>query len=136
MSQGLPQLAQHRPAQLACAAALAVAPLDVRTCGINQQVGSVNIRPSIITATITFIIRLSGFPALTLLPRFVLSGILMNLGIVVLKQWLWATHGFYASSGFFYVVVGSYFYRVAYFYYFYDPFFIGLTLGKCRVGIL
>jgi len=55
----------------------------------NQEAGSKDVRPALLTAVLQLALWLSGFPAMNFLPRFMLAGILMNLGLVMLLEWMW-----------------------------------------------
>eukprot|EP00930_Biecheleria_cincta_P004710 TRINITY_DN105638_c0_g1_i1.p1 TRINITY_DN105638_c0_g1~~TRINITY_DN105638_c0_g1_i1.p1 ORF type:complete len:882 (+),score=153.52 TRINITY_DN105638_c0_g1_i1:24-2648(+) len=55
----------------------------------NLEAGSSNAHASVLTAVMMLALWLSGFPVMNLFPRFLLSGILMNLGLVMLQEWMW-----------------------------------------------
>jgi len=55
----------------------------------NMQSGRTDWRVAVTTATMTMVVWFSGLPAMEVFPRFVLSGILMSMGIVLLMEWMW-----------------------------------------------
>jgi len=55
----------------------------------NQQAGSKCVRAALVTAALQLGLWLSGVPAMDFFPRFLLAGILMNLGLVMLLEWMW-----------------------------------------------
>eukprot|EP00931_Biecheleriopsis_adriatica_P069422 TRINITY_DN43274_c0_g1_i1.p1 TRINITY_DN43274_c0_g1~~TRINITY_DN43274_c0_g1_i1.p1 ORF type:complete len:919 (+),score=156.20 TRINITY_DN43274_c0_g1_i1:40-2796(+) len=55
----------------------------------NMDAGSITFHTAILTAVLQLLLWLSGFPVMNIFPRFVLSGILMNLGAVMLQEWMW-----------------------------------------------
>ncbi|CAE7313897.1 unnamed protein product [Symbiodinium necroappetens] len=55
----------------------------------NAEAGSTTLQAAVLTAVLQLALWLSGFPVMNLFPRFLLSGILMNLGLVMLQEWMW-----------------------------------------------
>jgi len=56
----------------------------------NFEAGSSDAYASILTAVLQLVLWLSGLPAANMLPRFLLAGILMNLGKAMLFEWMWS----------------------------------------------
>jgi len=55
----------------------------------NQAAGSKCVRTALVTAVLQLSLWFSGVPAMNFFPRFLLAGILMNLGLVMLLEWMW-----------------------------------------------
>jgi len=55
----------------------------------NVEAGSTTAQAAVLTAVLQLLLWLSGFPVMNMFPRFLLSGILMNLGLVMLQEWMW-----------------------------------------------
>lgn len=55
----------------------------------NKEAGSTDGKAGRVTAVLTLGLWLSGLPVMNALPRFLLAGILMNLGFVMLLEWMW-----------------------------------------------
>ncbi|CAK0850220.1 unnamed protein product [Prorocentrum cordatum] len=55
----------------------------------NMEVGSEDFRPSVLTAVLTLAVWLCGAPIMNYIPRFLLAGILMNLGLLMTQEWMW-----------------------------------------------
>jgi len=55
----------------------------------NQEAGSRCVRGALLTGFLELGLWLSGIPAMNFFPRFLLAGILMNLGLVMLLEWMW-----------------------------------------------
>ncbi|CAK9033298.1 unnamed protein product [Durusdinium trenchii] len=55
----------------------------------NLEAGSSTVQAAVLTAVLQLLLWLSGFPVMNMFPRFLLSGILMNLGLVMLQEWMW-----------------------------------------------
>ena len=56
---------------------------------MNKESGTTNRYPGVAQALILLGLWLSGFPLTNLLPRFLLGGVLMNLGALMLVEWAW-----------------------------------------------
>eukprot|EP00913_Durusdinium_trenchii_P025247 g23702.t1 len=52
----------------------------------NLEAGSSTVQAAVLTAVLQLLLWLSGFPVMNMFPRFLLSGILMNLGLVMLQD--------------------------------------------------
>ncbi|KAL1504082.1 hypothetical protein AB1Y20_010492 [Prymnesium parvum] len=57
---------------------------------MNKEAGTTSRMPGIAQALILLCLWISGFPLTNLLPRFLLGGVLLNLGIMMLVEWAWA----------------------------------------------
>jgi len=57
----------------------------------NMSAGSSDGRASILAAIFQLALWLSGLPARNLFPRYMLAGILMNLGSLMLVEWMWSS---------------------------------------------
>eukprot|EP00435_Cladocopium_sp_Y103_P031996 s911_g8.t1 len=60
----------------------------------NVEAGSTTAQAAVLTGVLQLLLWLSGFPVMNMFPRFLLSGILMNLGLVMLQElidklWMW-----------------------------------------------
>eukprot|EP00928_Gymnodinium_smaydae_P044080 TRINITY_DN29429_c0_g1_i1.p1 TRINITY_DN29429_c0_g1~~TRINITY_DN29429_c0_g1_i1.p1 ORF type:complete len:919 (+),score=86.70 TRINITY_DN29429_c0_g1_i1:49-2757(+) len=55
----------------------------------NLEAGSTTVHAAILTAVLQLLMWLSGFPVMNFLPRFLLAGILMNLGLIMLIEWMY-----------------------------------------------
>jgi len=55
----------------------------------NAKSGRTDVSVAISTAVLTLLVWLSGLPVMAMLPRFMLAGILMNLGLTMLVEYLW-----------------------------------------------
>lgn len=65
----------------------------------NKEAGSTDVKAGLVTAFLTLGLWLSGLPVMNALPRFLLAGILMNLGFVMLLEWMWFSRNKVGLSG-------------------------------------
>jgi len=75
----------------------------------NQAAGSTDCKAALVTAVLTLLLWLTGLPVMNILPRFLLAGILMNLGLGMIIDWMFNS---FDKVGFFglvvvYIEVGS-----------------------------